>query len=197
MVLISTVTFIVSTIDELQMDEEGHVEFPLLLNIISVIDNISIGFFTVEYIIRLICSPRKLKFMKAPMNMIDFFAIIPFYLSLLLEGLEDFEIIGKAGKIVRLVKVMRILRIYKLVRHFAGLQSLFYTLQQACAVQCSAVQCSAVQCSAVQAYKELGLLFILVAVAILTFSSLVYFAEKGLDSDRKVGHDGDQNMVSI
>ena len=29
-----------------------------------------------------------------------------------------------------------------------------------------------------QAYKELGLLFILVAVAILTFSSLVYFAEK-------------------
>ena len=58
----------------------------------------------------------------------------------------------KTGKIIRLIKVMRILRVYKLVRHFAGLQSLFYTLQQA--------------------YKELGLLFILVAVAILTFSSL-------------------------
>ena len=42
---------------------------------------------------------------KAPMNMIDFLAIVPFYLSLLLEGLEDFEIIGKAGKIIRLVKV--------------------------------------------------------------------------------------------
>ena len=40
------------------------------------------------------------------MNLIDLFAIIPFYLSILLEGLEDFEIIGKAGKIVRLVKVM-------------------------------------------------------------------------------------------
>ena len=36
--------------------------------------------------------------------MIDFLAIVPFYLSLLLEGLEDFEIIGKAGKIIRLVK---------------------------------------------------------------------------------------------
>ena len=165
MVLISTVTFIVSTIDELQENDQGEVEFPVLLQIIDVIDNISIGFFTVEYALRLMCSPRKIKFMKGPMNMIDLLAIIPFYVSILLEGLEDFEIIGKAGKIIRLIKVMRILRIYKLVRHFAGLQSLFYTLQQA--------------------YKELGLLFILVAVAILTFSSLVYFAEKGLDHDKK------------
>ena len=45
------------------------------------------------------------------MNMIDFLAIVPFYLSLLLEGLEDFEIIGKAGKIIRLVKVTVAVRI--------------------------------------------------------------------------------------
>ena len=71
---------------------------------------------------------------------------------------QDFQIMGKAGKIVRLVRVMRIMRIFKLVRHFAGLQSLIYTLNQA--------------------YKELGLLMLLVGVAVLTFSSLVYFAEK-------------------
>lgn len=166
MVLISTVTFIISTIDELQTDEHGMVELPLLLDIINMIDHITVCFFTIEYVIRLVCCPRKIKFMKTPMNLIDFFAIVPFYLSIVLEGLEDFELIGKAGKIIRLVKVMRILRIYKLVRHFAGLQSLFCTLQQA--------------------YKELGLLFLLVAVAILTFSSLVYFAEK-IDVDRRPG----------
>ena len=71
---------------------------------------------------------------------------------------QDFEIMGKAGKIVRLVRVMRVMRIFKLVRHFAGLQSLIYTLNQA--------------------YKELGLLMLLVGVAVLTFASLVYFAEK-------------------
>ena len=48
------------------------------------------------------------------------------------------------------------MRIFKLVRHFAGLQSLIYTLNQA--------------------YKELGLLMLLVGVAVLTFASLVYFA---------------------
>ena len=92
MVLISTFTFIISTIDELQYNEKGEVEFPLLLQAINVIDVITVSFFTLEYFIRLACSPRKLKFIKGPMNMIDLLAIIPFYLSLLLEGLEDFEI---------------------------------------------------------------------------------------------------------
>ena len=38
------------------------------------------------------------------MNIIDLVAICPFYISLILEGLEDFEIIGKTGKIIRLVR---------------------------------------------------------------------------------------------
>ena len=84
------------------------------------------------------------------MNVVDLISIAPFYISLLLEGLEDFKIIGKAGKIIRLVRVMRFLRIFKLVRHFAGLQALLYTLQQA--------------------YRELGMLILLVAVALTTFA---------------------------
>ena len=92
MVLISTFTFIISTIDELQENDDGKVDLPILLKIINVVDVITISFFTLEYFIRLACAPRKLKFVRGPMNMIDLFAIIPFFLSLLLEGLEDFEV---------------------------------------------------------------------------------------------------------
>jgi hypothetical protein len=55
-------------------------------------------------------------------------------------------------RILGLILLFSLFRIFKLVRHFAGLQSLIYTLKQA--------------------YKELGLLFLLVAVAILTVGIL-------------------------
>ena len=124
-------TFIISTAEELQENEDGVTEFPLVVTIIDIIDNLVVIFFSVELMIRVIICPDKKRFMKDPMNIIDFFAILPFFLSLLLEGLEDYQIIGKTGKIIRLIRVMRILRVFKLVRHFAGLQSIFMTLQQA------------------------------------------------------------------
>ena len=60
---------------------------------------------------------------------------------------------------------MRIMRIFKLVRHFAGLQSLIYTLNQA--------------------YKELGLLLLLIAVSLLTVRlSGISLREKKKDKRR-------------
>ena len=60
-----------------------------------------------------------------------------------------------------MVRIMRILRIFKVVCHVAGPQTLILTIKQA--------------------YKELNLLIILLAVAILTYASLVYFAEREPD----------------
>ena len=55
---------------------------------------------------------------------------------------------------------MRIMRIFKLVRHFAGLQSLIYTLNQA--------------------YKELGLLLLLIAVSLLTVRPFGFYMRKNI-----------------
>ena len=156
--VISTLTFIIQTFPEFQEDQKGEVEYPQVVRALVVVDELAIFFFTLEYLIRFACAPRKWVFFKNPMNLVDLFSVLPFYLTLVMDRLEDMQIIGKAGKLVRLVRVLRIMRIFKLVRHFAGLQSLIYTLKQA--------------------YKELGLLMLLVGVAVLTFASLVYFSEK-------------------
>ena len=138
--------------------DEPNGGLSFLIEAIVWIDAFTAVYFTVEYVVRFTCAPRKLYFFVQPLNIVDLLAILPYLFSFVLDHLSEFHIIGKAGKVVRLVRVTRILRVFKLVRHFAGLQSLFATLKQA--------------------HRELGLLVMLVGVSVLTFSSLVYFAEK-------------------
>ena len=151
MVIIFLVTFVLQ--DFLPPNGDSSMSVAL-----EIIENSSVIFFTIEYVIRFMCSPNKTRFLKNAMNMVDLLAIIPFYVSLLLDQIDDIAILGKAGKAVRLLRVLRIIRIFKLVRHFAGLQSLMHTVYEA--------------------YKELGLLMLLVLLAELTFAVLIFFAEK-------------------
>jgi potassium voltage-gated channel Shab-related subfamily B protein 1 len=100
MVLVSTVTFILSTLDDVN-EEDGVEAVPVDENslfhlTLEYIDTFVIVFFTIEYLLRFICSPRKWKFFKEPMNLVDVIAIVPFYLALALQQLEDIQIIGKA-----------------------------------------------------------------------------------------------------
>ncbi|CDQ62934.1 unnamed protein product [Oncorhynchus mykiss] len=84
-ILISSVVMCVGTIPDLQVeDAEGnHMEHPIL----EAIETTCIGWFTVEYVLRLISSPNKVKFVLSFMNIIDFMAIMPFYVVLTLTSL--------------------------------------------------------------------------------------------------------------
>ena len=166
----STLTFVVESnlehdleilAENVEFLNSSHIsesETKQILKATQILDQLAITFFTLEYCLRLALCPNKRKFLLDKMNLIDLIAIIPFYISLLLAGLEDMEIIGKAGKLIRLIRLMRILRIFKMIRHFVGLQSLVYTLHQA--------------------YKDLGLILIIVSVTILMFSSLMFAFER-------------------
>ena len=58
MVVLSTLTFIISTMEELQALEAGESEFTAIVVILDYIDTFVIVFFTLEYVVRFVCAPR-------------------------------------------------------------------------------------------------------------------------------------------
>ncbi|CAL8306366.1 unnamed protein product [Boreogadus saida] len=113
--------------------------------------------FTIEVLLRVTFCPDKAEFFRCTLNIIDFVAILPFYLEVGLSGLSS-----KAAKDVlgflRVVRFVRILRIFKLTRHFVGLRVLGHTLRAST--------------------NEFLLLIIFLALGVLIFATMIYYAER-------------------
>ena len=85
-----------------------------------------IAWFTFEYCVRLIASPRKFQFLYQPLNMIDLVAIIPFYIMLVLKQTNTNV---SSLSILRVLRLVRVFRIFKLSRYSKGLKILGYTFK--------------------------------------------------------------------
>ena len=124
---------------------------------LTYVEGVCVIWFTIEVFARVIFCPDKAEFFKSSLNIIDFVAIMPFYLELALSGLSS-----KAAKDVlgflRVVRFVRILRIFKLTRHFVGLRVLGHTLRAST--------------------NEFLLLIIFLALGVLIFATMIYYAER-------------------
>jgi len=79
--------------------------------------------FTIEYFLRLICVVRPLRYAFSFFGVVDFLAIVPTYLSLLLPGSQYMVVI-------RILRVLRVFRVLKLAQYLQEARFLMYALRQ-------------------------------------------------------------------
>lgn len=97
LILVSVVTFSMETLPNLE---------PQTRTVLRSIEIFSVIIFTLEYFIRIYIAERKLKFVFSFFGIIDFLAILPFYLA-----------IGVDLRSLRALRFLRLFRILKLVRY--------------------------------------------------------------------------------
>ncbi|XP_071560405.1 potassium voltage-gated channel protein Shal [Temnothorax nylanderi] len=119
------------------------------------LDTACVMIFTAEYLLRLFAAPDRCKFARSVMSVIDVVAILPYYIGL---GITDNDDVSGAFVTLR---VFRVFRIFKFSRHSQGLRILGYTLKS-CA-------------------SELGFLVFSLAMAIIIFATVMFYAEKNVD----------------
>ncbi|XP_067130889.1 potassium voltage-gated channel protein Shal isoform X1 [Centruroides vittatus] len=119
------------------------------------LDTACVMIFTAEYLLRLYAAPSRCKYTRSVMSIIDVVAILPYYIGL---GIKDNDDVSGAFVTLR---VFRVFRIFKFSRHSQGLRILGYTLQS-CA-------------------SELGFLVFSLAMAIIIFATVMFYAEKNVE----------------
>ena len=154
LILLSITAFIVGTLPE-------HMGLASL-DIIEMCCQIC---FTLEYVVKVGCAPKIWPTVSDPLNLIDLVSIVPWYVELAFSGLKfGFEGVeetsGASG--ARLLRIFRLFRVVKVFR----LGSRAKKIQ----VVISAVRDSA---------DMFVILAFLLLLGLVTFSTLIYFAEKG------------------
>ncbi|KAH7726415.1 Protein SHK-1 f [Aphelenchoides avenae] len=153
-IIISIVTFCMETMPEFKTDEANREwSSPFFW-----IEFFCCVWFSVELIVRFISCPCKVRFCKSFLNILDFVAVAPFFINLA-WGSKDEANSSISFSVLRIVRLVRVFRIFKLSRHSVGLQVLGKTFRAS--------------------VQEFCLLIFFMGIALVLFSSGVYFAEQG------------------
>lgn len=142
-----------------------------------MLETVCVAWFSFEFLLRSIQAESKCAFLKTPLNIIDILAILPFYISLIVDMVSaknsnrkpgsgaGNKYLERVGLVLRFLRALRILYVMRLARHSLGLQTLGLTVRR---------------CT-----REFGLLLLFLCVAMALFSPLVYLAESELGAKQE------------
>ncbi|XP_026553085.1 potassium voltage-gated channel subfamily G member 1 [Pseudonaja textilis] len=164
-VTVTAVNLSISTMPGLREEEERGECSQMCYNIF-IVESVCVGWFSLEFILRFIQAPSKFIFLRHPLTLIDIIAILPYYITLLLDSASVSSnkkpssgniYLDKVGLVLRILRALRILYVMRLARHSLGLQTLGLTARR---------------CT-----REFGLLLLFLCVAIALFAPLLYVIE--------------------
>ncbi|XP_020908073.1 potassium voltage-gated channel subfamily A member 10 [Exaiptasia diaphana] len=110
--------------------------------------------FSFEFAVRFVASPRKWQFLTSILNVVDLIAILPFYITLALDSSKNNSV-----TVLRVLRIIRVFRMFKLSRYSRSLQVIGYCVKES--------------------IRELGLLILCLFLTVVVTSSLLYYAELG------------------
>ena len=128
--------------------------------ILEQLDTFCTWFFTVEFIVRLIVVPDRVRFWKSMMNIIDVLCVLPMWIKYIMV-LNDvrfihMDLLGVYFGFMML-RVLRICRVLRMARHYTAVKILLLALKAS--------------------MRELMMLMIFVFIVVLIFSVVIYYAE--------------------
>jgi voltage-gated potassium channel len=106
--------------------------------------------FTAEYILRLICIRRPLKYMFSALGIIDLLAIIPSYLSLVYAGSQSLLVL-------RALRLLRVFRIFRLVHFLSEMRFLHVAI--------------------VNSIRKISIFILFVLSTVVILGSIIYLVE--------------------
>lgn len=131
------------------------------------INDICAMIFTLELIIKFIVWPNKASFFTSFFNIIDLLSVVPMAICCLLTWFDPYFWLKRnivlAYCITAFSSVCRAIRIFKLVKHNNGLKTMWLALRAST--------------------QEICLLVLLMAIGMLIFATLIYYAEFALIDD--------------
>ena len=122
MTVISIILFCVETLPVFAMTHCIVDEAPNFLDPFFVVETMCTAWFTFEIIIRYIVCPHKFRFWKDFNNLVDFTAIIPYYVTFINVVSTMSCASAKSSASLGFLRVIRLVRVFKLTKHSTGLQ---------------------------------------------------------------------------